>query len=152
MLEDPVKSSEHDESNCTSFSVSIPCSMPENSGCKVKLVNHGSHIEKDAMEVAYEGEDELDDKSPIRREDSDCYLQVHKCNFGNEEFQLRNTSMSFSDSFASAVKKHFGGKGEIKVDNGFDMTRNGHLSDHGMARVEYWGPQVQPLLLKLGYE
>ncbi|GAB4845037.1 hypothetical protein Ancab_038442 [Ancistrocladus abbreviatus] len=138
-VEHPVKSSEQDELNSTSFSVAVPFSMPENSGCKVKVINHDGHIEKDAMEAAYEGEDEHDENSPIGRDGSDCNLQAHECNLGMEEPQVGKKNMSCFVSSPTEVNEHFQGTSETDVDHGLDINQSGHVSDPGIAKAEFWG-------------
>ncbi|CBI19168.3 unnamed protein product, partial [Vitis vinifera] len=116
-LEHPLKSSKPEELNTTSFSVSVPFDIKGSSTCKVKVMSHESPIEGEAVEVAYEGEDEHEDNSSIKRELSDFDLQTHVANAGEEEFQLRHRNMNYSDSFD---------------------IENGHVSDPGIPKADFW--------------
>ncbi|MGJ2543756.1 hypothetical protein ACR8G9_22450, partial [Salmonella enterica subsp. enterica serovar Paratyphi A] len=49
---------ETNESKSTSFSVPVPFGISGNSRCKVKVMDHESPVKEEAIEVAYEGEDE----------------------------------------------------------------------------------------------
>ncbi|XP_074280131.1 uncharacterized protein LOC141605320 [Silene latifolia] len=121
-LENPVKASEQPNS----LSLPVLFNFPENSKCKVKLLSPNISAEKESFEVAYEGEDERDDKSPISRDNSDCNLQAQDI-----------------DSFGSAVnvesKTKYGEATDERVTD-FAMVQCGHVSDPGMAREERWAP------------
>lgn len=128
-LEHPVKvkSSEHVEFNSTSFDVSVPYDIPGNSSCKVKPMNSESPVEKEVVEVAYEGEDEWDNKSPIRKENSDCNLQV-----------LGSTDMDSIDHFPEEeVNENSMNKCEKEA------YQSGHVSDPGMEIERWASPKLQ---------
>ncbi|KAL9234272.1 hypothetical protein vseg_009160 [Gypsophila vaccaria] len=128
-LEHPMKSCER--VNSTSFSVPVPFDVPENSKCKVKLTNPESPVEKEAVEVAYEGEDERDDKSPMSRDNSNLNLQA--C----DDIDSSKAVIDKIESFANE---------DCKNDFGEDsVVETGHVSDPGMAREERW---ASPMLTR----
>lgn len=137
-LEHPLKSSKPEELNTTSFSVSVPFDIKGSSTCKVKVMSHESPIEGEAVEVAYEGEDEHEDNSSIKRELSDFDLQTHVANAGEEEFQLRHRNMNYSDSFDIEVNGQFEDRAEKDAEKGVDMIQNGHVSDPGIPKADFW--------------
>ncbi|GMH21863.1 hypothetical protein Nepgr_023706 [Nepenthes gracilis] len=142
-LEHPVKTTQQDESYSTSFCVSVPFSIPENSSCEVKIMTHDSCIEKDTMDANYEGEDECDVKSQDKRDKSNCNPQAHICQGGMGELQLANNNMNPFDYF-SPEAMHFEGKNEKDAaDDDLDMIQSGHVSDPGMTMAENW---VSPML------
>lgn len=117
-----MKPSEHDELKSTSISVPVPFDIPEISGCKVKVVNHNESPVEEAEEVAYEGEDEQDDKSPMSRDNSDPNLQAH----------------DIDDSSNPCVHPGSPSADVEAKSHEFDFGRCGHVSDPGMAREERW--------------
>lgn len=137
-LEHPLKSSKPEELNTTSFSVSVPFDIKGNSTCKVKVMSHESPIGGEAVEVAYEGEDEHEDNSSIKREFSDFDLQAHVANEGEEEFQLRHRNMNYSDSLDIEVNGKFEDKVEKDAEKIDDIIQNGHVSDPGIPKADFW--------------
>ncbi|KAK9742615.1 hypothetical protein RND81_03G186000 [Saponaria officinalis] len=121
-LEHPMKSCE--QVNSTLFSVAMPFDVVENSRCEVKLMDPESPVEKEVVEVAYEGEDERDDKSPMSRDNSDFNLQA--CD--NTENVENMVNVDRKDSFGDDV-----------------VVETGHVSDPGMAREERW---ASPMLTR----
>lgn len=121
-LEHPVKSSAQ-EVDFTSFSVPVPFDVPENSSCKVKLI---SPVEKEAVEVAYEGEDERDDNSPMSRDTSDANLQAQ---------DTVDSTKAVTDNMESLLN-NFGDDAIVET---------GHVSDPGMVREERW---ASPMLTR----
>lgn len=132
-LEHQVKPSDNDELKSTSFVVPVSFDVPEVSSCKVKLVNPESCVVEDALEVAYEGEDEHDDKSPaMSRDNSDSNLQASDTNSSNPCFQLGNPCVDLVDDECN-------NKAEKDAnDEENDKGRVGHVSDPGMLREERW--------------
>lgn len=129
-LEHPAQSSGHTELNSTSLSVSVPFKVSEDSTCKVKVMNSQSPVEREPVEVAYDGEDERDDKSVMKRDDSDCNLQVLDTNSGNME------SIHTSEEVINNYSKN---KSEEDTNKGLmNMMESGHVSDPGMGREEQW--------------
>ncbi|KAL2893803.1 Dynein assembly factor 1 axonemal [Bienertia sinuspersici] len=115
-MEHPVNSSQQDELKSTSLKV------PEVSSCNVKLVTSNEPPVEEAEEVAYEGEDEKDDKSPMSRENSDSNLQACDIDSSNPCFEFG--SPSYPDVEAQAHE--------------IGLGQTGHVSDPGMAREERW--------------
>lgn len=138
-LEHPLKSSNPEELNTTSFSVPVPFDIKGNSTCKVKVMNLESPVvQGEAVEVAYEGEDEHEENSSIKREFSDFDLQAHVANAGEEEFQSRNKNMKYSDSFDTEVNAQFEDKFEKDAEEGVHIIQNGHVSDPGIPKADFW--------------
>lgn len=117
--------------NSTSFSVSLPFSIPKSSRCNVKVVNHDSPVNRKDFEVDYEGEDERDDnKSPMKRGMSDCDLR---------EFQFQSSLENPTESFVEELGAS--SKGKMARDDAhedLDMIQSGHLSDPGTRGEELW--------------
>ncbi|KAL8167064.1 hypothetical protein V2J09_008563 [Rumex salicifolius] len=130
-LEKPAVESSDQENplNSTSFSVSLPFSIPKTSRCNVKVVNHDSPVNREELEVDYKGEDESDDKSPTKRDMPDIDAQ---------EFQIQRENENPPDSFAAELGSCSKGK-MIKDDanEDLDMINSGNLSDPG-TKGEHW--------------
>ncbi|XP_021740227.1 uncharacterized protein LOC110706597 [Chenopodium quinoa] len=124
-VEHPVKPSEHEEElKSTSFSVPVPFDVTEISRCEVKVMNPVEKgQEEEAVEVAYEGEDEHehDEKSPMSRENSDSNLEGRDIDSSNPSFQI-----------GSPCAEQGTNDEEVEIGQG------GHVSDPGMAREERW--------------
>lgn len=140
-LEHPVKPFENDESKSTSFSISVPYDIQNNSPCNVKVMSHESPvipIGVEPAEIAYEGEDEHEDTTSIKRDFSDLDLQAHDANVGKEEFDLRNTKSDYFTTASPEVNAQSVNGAEKDAKKGIDMIQSGHLSDPGVGRTEFW--------------
>ncbi|KAK0576091.1 hypothetical protein LWI29_011658 [Acer saccharum] len=139
-IEHPVKPFESEELKSTSFTVSVPFDIPNNTPCNVKVMSHESPTGVELAEVAYEGEDEHEENTSIKRDFSDLDLQACVAN-SSEEFDLRNTKFSFFDSIHTEVNLQVENKAEK---DGVDMNQSGHVSDPGIGRAEFWAsPKLQ---------
>lgn len=138
-LERPAQSSEPAELNSTSLSIPVPFDVSEESSCKVKLIKPESPVNMEAVEVAYEGEDERDDKSSIKRDDSDCNLQMQDTSSGKLGFQFRSTDVESNYANEEVINDCSKINSEEDANNGLmNMIESGHISDPGMAREKHW--------------
>ncbi|EXB75349.1 Dynein assembly factor 1 [Morus notabilis] len=132
-LQQPVKPFETDELKSTTFDVPLPLGIEKNSECNIKVISHESPIGCEAAEVAYEGEDEHEEKS-IKRNLSDFDLNVHEINPA-EDFPSRYKGCSKS---FDAELNEFEDIMEKEVDRDVDLMQSGHVSDPGIKKVEFW--------------
>ncbi|KAF3445844.1 hypothetical protein FNV43_RR11021 [Rhamnella rubrinervis] len=132
-LQRPVKPFESDELK-TTFGVSMAFGMENNSACDIKVMNPESPVGHEAVEVAYEGEDEHEENTSIKRNFSDFDLKVHEAN-SSEEFPPR---MEFSHSFDTEVNEQFEKIAEKDGGRDADMMQSGHVSDPGIGKAEFW--------------
>ncbi|GMI82839.1 hypothetical protein like AT1G78230 [Hibiscus trionum] len=131
-LEQPVQPFESDELKLTTFTVPVPVGFKED--CNVKVINHESPVGCEAVEKAYEGEDEHEENASIKREFSDFDLQAHVANT-SEEFDFGTKRV---DSFESEAKEDFMYSAGKDVERVVDMVQGGHISDPGIRRAEFW--------------
>ncbi|KAH7524382.1 hypothetical protein FEM48_Zijuj06G0113400 [Ziziphus jujuba var. spinosa] len=132
-LQRPVKP--YEELKSTSFGVSMPFGVEKNSACNVKVVSHDSPVGYDAVEVAYEGEDENDENSLIKRNFSDFDLKVHEANSSGE---FPSKKVEFSHSFDIEVTEKFEKIAEDDGGKDVDLMQSGHVSDPGIGKAEFW--------------
>lgn len=142
-LEHPVKPFESDESKSTSFSISVPYDIQNNSPCNVKVISHESPVTPvvvEPAEIAYEGEDEHEETTSIKRDFSDLDLQAHDANVGKEEFDPRNTYSGYFTTARASPEENAQSVNRAEKDakTGIDMMQSGHLSDPGVARTQFW--------------
>ncbi|KAL4277992.1 hypothetical protein GQ457_03G034110 [Hibiscus cannabinus] len=123
-LEQPAQPFKSGELKLTTFTVPLPVGFKED--CNVKVINHESPVGCEAVEKAYEGEDEHEENASIKREFSDFDLQAHVAN-ASEEFDFGTKRVASSDSFETEAKERV-----------VDTVQSGHISDPGMRRVEFW--------------
>ncbi|KAF4351414.1 hypothetical protein F8388_001034 [Cannabis sativa] len=113
-VQQPLKSS--------TFGVTIPLGIDKNSECNIKVISHESPpVGYEAAEVAYEGEDEHEENSSIKRNLSDFDLKVHEKTNSAEDLKS-----GFSKSFDGDVE------GDV------DLMQSGHVSDPGIKMTEFW--------------
>ncbi|KAF4361764.1 hypothetical protein G4B88_012072 [Cannabis sativa] len=113
-VQQPLKSS--------TFGVTIPLGIDKNSECNIKVISHESPpVGCEAAEVAYEGEDEHEENSSIKRNLSDFDLKVHEKTNSAEDIKS-----GFSKSFDGDVE------GDV------DLMQSGHVSDPGIKMTEFW--------------
>ncbi|KAK8642778.1 hypothetical protein V6N13_012110 [Hibiscus sabdariffa] len=134
-LEQQVQPFESDELKSTTFTVPVPVGFKED--CNVKIINHESPVGCEAVEKAYEGEDEHEENASIKREFSDFDLQARVAN-SSERFDLGTKRAASSDSFQTEAKEDFICSAAKDVEKVVDMVQSGHISDPGMRRVEFW--------------
>ncbi|KAJ4967236.1 hypothetical protein NE237_019085 [Protea cynaroides] len=133
MLEHPVNSSECDKLNSTSFSVSAPFGINENSTCKVKVLGDEKALGSEAPEAAYEGEDEHDENLSMKRDFSDFDLHAH--NSEKEKlYQSINRKTPSFDSNDNKTDFH----SERDIDSSAELIQRGHVSDPGFSNEEFW--------------
>ncbi|KAJ7965722.1 Dynein assembly factor 1 [Quillaja saponaria] len=130
-IEKPGKAMETDESTSTTFGVPVPFSIQKNSRCNVKVMSLESPAKVEAAEDAYEGEDEHEELSSIKRDFSDFDLQGREALACEEEKEKKS-----SDS--CDVNYQFEDKNEIDREKDVDMLRGGHLSDPGIGKPLFW--------------
>ncbi|KAH7567741.1 hypothetical protein ACOSQ2_010468 [Xanthoceras sorbifolium] len=135
-IEHPVKPFESDELKSTSFTVSVPFDIQNNSLCNVKVMSHKNPTGVELAEVAYEGEDEHEENTSIKRDLSDLDLQACVAN-SSEEFDLRNAKFSYFDSIHTEVNVQVENKAEKDGQLGIDMVQSGHVSDPGIGRTDF---------------
>lgn len=129
-LEHPVNSSKSEESALTTFTVAVPYSIPNNTQCSVKVMSHDSPVGAEVAEVAYEGEDEHEENSSIKKNYSDLDLSAHEAISGDKD-----ANMDFSYANDNLVKEQFDDK---DCEKGVDMIESGHVSDPGIGKAEFW--------------
>ncbi|KAL0366396.1 UNVERIFIED_CONTAM: hypothetical protein Sradi_3529700 [Sesamum radiatum] len=129
-LEHLKNCSETTELTSSSFSVPVPFSIPGSSTCKVKVVNHGIPAATDAGEVDYEGGDEHDETLSMKRDNSDFDLQARVENLNEEK-------CGSLDIFCSLDMNHDNIQTN-DTEEGLDMDINGHVSDPGIGKLEFW--------------
>lgn len=132
-LQQPVKP--YEELKSTTFGVSVPFVVEKNSACNVKVMSHDSPVGYGAVEVAYEGEDEHEENSLIKRNFSDFDIKIHEANLSGE-FPLRKTE--FSHSFDIEVNGEYEKIAEDDGGKDVDLMQSGHVSDPGIGKAEFW--------------
>ncbi|XP_058086637.1 uncharacterized protein LOC131233837 [Magnolia sinica] len=146
-LEQLVSSPKENGSNATSFNVSVPFGIQGSSTCKVKVVReeNTNSIRLESAEAAYEGSNENNENSPIRRDLSDFDLPAHDINKGDEtEPSINKTSGSYD-----LVDTEMNGGSER--DEGVEMAQSGHISDPGIGKTDFWGsPKLKRSCSHLG--
>ena len=132
-FEHPAQSSEPAGLNSTALSIPVPFDIS-----KVACESPGDNKAVD-VEVAYEAEDERDDKSSIKRDDSDYNLQMHDTDSGKLGYQLGNTDVESNCACEEVLNDCSKVKSEEDANNGLvNMIESGHVSDPGMAREKHW--------------
>ncbi|KAL4604153.1 hypothetical protein ACB092_10G172000 [Castanea dentata] len=134
-IEHPVNSSKSEELALTTFTVEVPYSIPKNSQCSVKVMSHKSPVGDEAVEVAYEGEDEHEENSSMKKNYSDFDLSAQEDLSGDKDSGLGNANADFSYPSDTLVKEQFDDKDSEK---GVDMIQTGHISDPGVGKAEFW--------------
>lgn len=134
-IEHPVNSSKSEELALTTFTVEVPYSIPNNSQCSVKVMSHKSPVGDEAVEVAYEGEDEHEENSSMKNNYSDFDVSAHEDLSGDKDSGMRNANAEFSYPSDTLVKEQFDDKDSEK---GVDMIQTGHISDPGVGKAEFW--------------
>lgn len=130
-IEHPVKPFESDELKSTSFTVPVPFDVENNGPCNVKVMSHESPTT--GAELAYEGEDEHEENTSMKRDLSDLDLQACAAN-SSGEFDLGNSKSSYFDSIRADAGLQVGNKAEKDGDM---MMQSGHVSDPGTRRAEF---------------
>lgn len=152
-------SSETTELRSTSFSVPVPFCISGSSRCNVKVMNHDSPVAGDPCEVAYEGEDEHDETSPLEM-DSEFNFQDNTerekvqnvqgtksfssldINDGEFNFQAclenpneeKNPTLRAVNSFCSLNIYDGTSNTEVML----EMNASGHVSDPGTGKARFW--------------
>lgn len=116
----------------TTFGVPLPLGIDNNSECNIKVISHESPVGREAAEVAYEGEDEHEENSSIKRNLSDFDLKVHETN-SSEELKI-----GFSKTFYTEPNEQFDKVAEKDGERDVDLRQSGHISDPGIKTVEFW--------------
>ncbi|KAI3465147.1 hypothetical protein Pfo_021810 [Paulownia fortunei] len=133
-LENLQTSSETTELRSTSFSVSVPFSIPGSSRCKVKVMNHDSPLAADSGEVDYEGGDEQDETLSMKR-DSDFYFQGGLEYPNEEKYQtvegMNSSSLDINDDMHYKMQNN-------NTEEVLEMITSGHVSDPGTGKAEFW--------------
>ncbi|KAI3442789.1 uncharacterized protein J3R85_001059 [Psidium guajava] len=138
-LQHPVKPDKADELKLTTFSVSVPFGVEENSKCSVKIMSDARPLVVDSAEVAYEGEDEHEEHVSIKRDFSDFDLQLHVDNnsVGEESHSSKGKMKSGDLVYTDLDSPEIKAENFAERDN--DMIQSGHVSDPGMRKAEFWG-------------
>ncbi|KAB1199260.1 hypothetical protein CJ030_MR0G025556 [Morella rubra] len=143
-IEPLLKSSETEELKLMAFSVAVPYNIDRNSQCSVKVLSHESPVGVEVAEIAYEGEDEHEENSSIKRDFSDLDLSAHEASSGDKDLSSREKNIDFSHPFDNEVKENFDLKTEKDSEKGVEVIQSGHVSDPGMGRAEFWtSPKLQ---------
>ncbi|GLT44873.1 hypothetical protein SLA2020_187470 [Shorea laevis] len=141
-LEEQIKPTGSDELKSSLSNVSVPSGLEKDSVCHARVMSRESLVEDGATEVAYEGEDELEENASIRREFSDFDLQAHANSC--VEFDLRTTNLDSSDHSCDAKPKQEMNEAKQDGQKGVDAIQSGHVSDPGIERAEFWAsPQLK---------
>ncbi|KAL1344631.1 hypothetical protein HN51_018503 [Arachis hypogaea] len=103
--------------------VVVPCDIPKNSRCNMRVMNLESPL-KTETEEAYEGEDEREDSHSLKRDLSDIDLQAHEAAVSRE---VRSDRSPATDKETKYSEK----SGEL--------VQSGHVSDPGIiGREDFW--------------
>ncbi|MCL7047362.1 hypothetical protein MKW94_025364 [Papaver nudicaule] len=110
-----------------------------------KVMNDDSVAEPEVAEpeVAYEGSNEGDDDSPMKRNLSDFDLQSQVGNKGEENNLVMNRSTGSSKStneMTDQLDTESDREAGVAVDR--LMIQSGHISDPGMDRGEFWAAPI----------
>ncbi|KAF5199984.1 phosphatase 1 regulatory subunit pprA [Thalictrum thalictroides] len=138
-LEHPIEASQTTEDLYSN--VKVPSEFLENSKCKVKVVSDYEPVEADAEDTAYEGSDENDDNSSIKRELSDFDLQAQVNDKQVTGLPLSRKYGSY-DSLATEANDQLENGSHKNVELGFEPIHCGHTSDPGIERTEFWASPV----------
>lgn len=123
-LEAPAKTCEPNDLNSTSFS------MPENARCSVKVTpSYDSPVKDEAMEVAYEGEDEQEENQAIKMGFSDTNMHTRSLEKKSVPFVL-----SDSDQFNNPTEKD---DDDVDAELSLEIMQSGHVSDPGTRKTEF---------------
>lgn len=138
-IELPGTSPETDELRASTFDVTAPRGIQKNSRCNVRVMNLESPV-KDEAEEAYEGEDEHEDSTSIRRELSDMDLQSHanEADANKGGFDPRDDEISFPILYETEANNEFQDKNDKESHKSIDMIQSGHVSDPGVGRAVFW--------------
>ncbi|XP_062098590.1 uncharacterized protein LOC133804443 [Humulus lupulus] len=137
-LQQPVKPFETDELKSSTFGVSIPLGIDQNSECNIKVISLESPVGCEAAEVAYEGEDEHEENSTINRNLSDFDLKVYETN------STGDLKIGFSKSFDTELSEQITKVTERDGEGDVDLMQSGHVSDPGIKMTEFWAsPNLQ---------
>ncbi|PON94625.1 LRR domain containing protein [Trema orientale] len=131
-LQQPVKPFETDEVKSTTFGVSLPLGIDKNSEYNINVISHATPVGCEAAEVAYEGEDEHEENSSIKRNFSDFDLKVHETNSAEE------LKIGFSKAFDTESIEQSDKVVEKDGERDVDLMQSGHVSDPGIKTEEFW--------------
>lgn len=112
--------------------LTAPHGIQKNSRCNVRVMNLESPV-KDEAEEAYEGEDEHEDSTSIRRELSDMDLQSH-----TNEADACKDEISFPILYEIEADNQFEDKNDKESHKSIDMIQSGHVSDPGVGKAVFW--------------
>lgn len=127
-----MKAFETDEMKSTTFGVPLPLGIDKNSECNIKVISHESPVGCEATEVAYEGEDEHEENSSIKRNFSDFDLKVHETN------SPEDLKIGFSKAFDTESNEQSEKVVEKDGERDVDFMQSGHVSDPGIKTVKFW--------------
>lgn len=129
--------SETDDLRPTNFGVTVPYGIQKNSRSNVRVMNLESPM-KTEIEEAYEGEDEHEDSTSIKREHSDMDLQSHDVVASKSGFDPRDEEISFPILYETQVTNHFEDKNDKESHKSVDVMQSGHVSDPGVGKAVFW--------------
>ncbi|KAK4274115.1 hypothetical protein QN277_017395 [Acacia crassicarpa] len=123
----------------STLDVKEPRGIQKNSRCNVRVMNLESPVQDEAEE-AYEGEDEHEDSTSIKRELSDMDLQSHanEANSSKGGFGPRDDEISFPILYGTEANNQFEDKNVRESQKSIDMIQSGHVSDPGVSKAVFW--------------
>lgn len=113
------------EVKSSTFGVSLPVGIETKSEFNIKVVSRESPVAGETEEAAYEGKDEHENGSLIKRNLSDYDLN-------GRDSPSRKTE--FSKCFETKLDQQLD---EI-AEGDDDLSENGHVSDPGIKKAEFW--------------
>ncbi|XP_043719787.1 uncharacterized protein LOC122667543 [Telopea speciosissima] len=132
-LKQPVKSTECNELNSTSFRFSAPIGIQENSSHKVKVLGDEKALGYEAAQAAYEAEDEHEENLSIKRDFSDFDLQALESEREGEVHHSTNRKIASDD----LIDREMDYQSERDVDLDAELIQSGHVSDPGIGKAEF---------------
>uniref|UniRef100_A0A7N0UK08 Uncharacterized protein n=1 Tax=Kalanchoe fedtschenkoi TaxID=63787 RepID=A0A7N0UK08_KALFE len=126
-LEDLPKPSKTDK---TSSGIFVPYNVKAKHFSKVKVMNYKNPGGAKAPDVEYEGGDEQEEVSSVRRDFSDLDLQA-KAQEAVKDGSKFNDSLIFENKPAEEM--------ENEPENDMEFIQSGHVSDPGFKKAKLWG-------------
>ncbi|XP_077213538.1 uncharacterized protein LOC143848471 isoform X2 [Tasmannia lanceolata] len=124
-----VNSYKVSSTDAASFNLSVPFRIQENSTCQVKVLREEKTIRVEATEAAYEGEDEHEENSSMKRDFSDFDLQSQIQNNGEKAVLAMERNNSPYDSINTEMNNKMNDGSERD-----EIIEGGHVSDPGIGR------------------
>lgn len=118
----------------TTFDVSVPHGIQNNSRCKVRVMSLESESPvKAEVDEAYEGEDEHEDSLSIKRELSDFDLQDQEAVATKKEHDSIDKEMKYPNQASNELEERNDRYNQKSV----DIIQSGHVSDPGIVKADF---------------